>query len=90
MTVSMNADIYIYIYISVNAAQDAIPLEVIKLHTNTDPNLNAVRKAVESGDCSTDRVKPFLNIKEEITVDHANGILLRETRIIIRRLRKQT
>ena len=66
-----------------NAAQDAIPLEVIKLHTNTDPNLNAVRKAVESGDCSTDRVKPFLNIKEEIAVDHANGILLRGTRIII-------
>ena len=60
-----------------------IPLEVIKLHTNTDPNLNAVPKGVESRDWSTDRVKPFLNIKEEITVDHANGILLRETRIII-------
>ena len=70
-------------YISVNTAQDAIPLEVIKLHTNTDPNLNAVCKAVESGDWSTDRVKPFRNIKEEITVDHANGILLRGTRIII-------
>ena len=58
-------------------------LKSLNLHTNTDPNLNAVRKAVESGDCSTDRVKPFLNIKEEIAVDHANGILLRGTRIII-------
>ena len=52
----MQIYIYIYIYISVNAAQDAIPLEVIKLHTNTDPNLNAVRKGVESRDWSTDRV----------------------------------
>ena len=58
-------------------------LKSLNLHTNTDPNLNAVRKAIESGDCCTDRVKPFLNIKEEIAVDHANGILLRGTRIII-------
>ena len=58
-------------------------LKSLNLHTNTDPNLNAVRKAIESGDCCTDRVKPFLNIKEEIAVDHANGILLRGTRVVI-------
>ena len=70
-------------FISVNAAQAAIPLKVIKEHTSIDPSLTAVRKAVESGDWTDKKVKPFLHIRDEIAVDNTNGVILRGTRIVI-------
>ena len=70
-------------FVTTNAAQNAISIEVIKEHTTKDISLQAVRTAVESGDWSNQSVKPFLSIKDEISVDNTNGILLRGTRIII-------
>jgi hypothetical protein len=70
-------------FVTVNAAQAAIPVTVIKEHTSTDSSLVAVQKAVESGDWTDKLVKPFLNIRDEIAVDNNNGVILRGTRIII-------
>ncbi|XP_046858634.1 uncharacterized protein K02A2.6-like [Xenia sp. Carnegie-2017] len=70
-------------FVTTNAAQNAISIEVIKEHTTKDISLQAVRTAVESGDWSNQSVKPILSIKDEISVDNTNGILLRGTRIII-------
>ena len=72
-------------FVTVHAAEAAIPLTVIREHTSKDSNLIAVRKAVESGDWTDELVKPFFNIKEEIAVDNKNGVVLRGTRIIIPR-----
>ena len=66
-----------------NTAQAATPVDVIKAHTSTDPSFNAVRQAVVSGDWYSDKVKSFINIKDEIAVDITNEILLRGTRIVI-------
>ena len=57
-------------FISVNAAQAAIPLKVIKEQTSIDPSLTAVRKAVESGDWTDKKA-------------NTNGVILRGTRIVI-------
>ncbi|CAB4005816.1 uncharacterized protein K02A2.6-like [Paramuricea clavata] len=70
-------------FVTVNAAQAAIPLTVIKEHTSRDSSLVAVQKAVESGDWTDKLVKPVLNIRDEIAVDSNNGVILRRTRIII-------
>lgn len=69
--------------VTVNAAEAAIPLEVIKEHTSNDSTFMAVQKAVQSGDWTDKLVKPFLNVKDEIAVDNKNGVVLRGTRIII-------
>ena len=70
-------------FVTVNATEAAVPLTVIREHTSKDSNLIAVQRAVESGDCTDKLVKPFFNIKDEITVDNKNGVVLRGTRIII-------
>ena len=70
-------------FVTVNATEAAIPLEVIKEHTSNDSALMAVQKAVQSGDWTDKLVKPFLNVKDEIAVDNKNGVVLRGTRIII-------
>ena len=70
-------------FVTVNAAEAAIPLTVIKEHTSKDPTLIAVQKAVQSGDWTDKLVKPCLNVKDEIAVDNNNGAVLRGTRIII-------
>ena len=72
-------------FVTVQAAEAAIPLTVIGEHTSKDSNLIAVRKAVESGDWTDELVKPCFKIKEEIAVDNKNGVVLRGTRIIIPR-----
>ena len=60
-------------FVTVNAAQAAIPLTVIKEHASRDSSLVAVQKAVESGDWTDKLVKPFLNIRDEIAVDNNWG-----------------
>ena len=70
-------------FVTVNAAEAAIPLEVIKERTSNDSALMAVQKAVQSGAWTDKLVKPFLNVKDEIAVDNKNGVVLRGTRIII-------
>ena len=70
-------------FVTVNAAEAAEPLTVIKEHTAKDSTLMAVQKAVQSGDWTDKLVKSFLNVKDEIAVDNKNGVVLRGTRIII-------
>ena len=70
-------------FMTVNAAEAAIPLEVIKEHTSNDSTLMAVQKAVHSGDWADKLVKLFVNVKDEIAADNKNGVVQRGTKIII-------
>ena len=60
----------------------------VKLHSSAprpgaDPGLRALRAALKTDCWNSDIVKPFRNIKDEITIDYTNNILLRDTRIIV-------
>ena len=70
-------------FVTVNAAEAAVPLTVIKEHTAKDSTLMAVQKEVQSGDWTDKLVKSFLDVKDEIAVDNKNGAVLRGTRISI-------
>ena len=50
--------------------------------TDEDDSLCALRAAIRTRCWNSDRIRPFKQIKEEITIDHHN-VLLRGTRIII-------
>ena len=69
-----------------------LSLEEIATETGADPGLRALRAALKTNCRNSDIVKPFrINIKDEITIDYMNDILLRGTRIIVPvSLRKHT
>ena len=58
-------------------------VEEIIQATDKDEALIALKKAVTSGSWDDPKVKPYRMLKDEITIDHNNKILLRGTRIII-------
>ena len=63
-------------FVTVNAAEGAIPVTVIRQHTAKDSHLMVVQKAVESSHWSDKLAKPFVNIKDEIAVDKKNDVIL--------------
>ena len=76
------ADEYIN-FIAQEALLPALTIEEIRSAVENDKQLRAVRAAIKTNLWSSDLVKPFRAISEEITIDHTNHILLRGTRIII-------
>ena len=62
---------------------NTLTIEEIRSAVENDKQLRAVRAAIKTNLWSSDLVKPFRTISEEITIDHTNHILLRGTRIII-------
>ena len=58
-------------------------VEEIIQATDKDEALIALKNAVTSGSWDDPKVKPYRMLKDEITIDHNNKILLRGTRIII-------
>eukprot|EP00794_Sanderia_malayensis_P021167 gene21167-biopygen14711 len=58
-------------------------LEEVSSETQKDTTLRAVRAAFRTGHWDTDRVREYKNIKNEITMDSDNNILLRGSRIIL-------
>ena len=57
-------------------------LEDIKTATDEDKTLKGVRAAIKLNEWHYDVVKPFKNIKDELTVT-SNGLILRGSRIVI-------
>ena len=76
------AEEYINFIISA-AVPKAITVNEVSKATEEDESLHALRAAIQSGRWSNDLLRPYKQIKEEITVDHHNNVLLRGTRIII-------
>ena len=76
------ADEYVN-FIAQEALFPALTIEEIRSAVENDKQLRAVRAAIKTNLWSSDLVKPFRRIGEEITIDHKNQILLRGTRIII-------
>ena len=70
-------------FVTQSAVPPALSLEEIARETGADPGLWALRVALKTDCWNSDIVKPFRNIKDEITIDYTNNILLRGTRIIV-------
>ena len=58
-------------------------LKEVASETEKDETPRAVRAAVRTGHCNTDSVRDYRDVKDEITTDLNNNILLRESRIIL-------
>ena len=63
--------------------QITLTIEEIKEATQQDRTLRALRAALKTGCWNMDYLKPYQQIKDEITIDHANNLFLRGTRIIL-------
>lgn len=73
-----------YVNFLANAAvPNTLTISEIKEATQQDGTLRALRAAFKTGHWNVDSLKPYQQIKDEITLDHANNILLRGTRIIL-------
>ena len=73
-----------YINLMAHAAvPQAMTLAEIQEATQQDDTLLILRAAIKTGIWTSDRLKPYKQIKNEITVDYTNKILLRGTRIIL-------
>ena len=60
-----------------------MPLEKIARETGAEPGLWALCAAMKTDCWNSDILKPFCNIKDEMTIDYMNNILLRGMRIIV-------
>ena len=70
-------------FVTQSAVPPALSLEEIARETGADPGLRALRAALKTDCWNSEIVKPFCNIKDEITIDYTNNILLRGKRIIV-------
>ena len=61
-----------------------ISLKEIQEAIEKDRTLRAVRAALRTGYWYIDLVKEFRRVKDELSVDHTNKVILRGTRIVIR------
>ena len=69
-------------YLTRNCVPKAMTLEDIKTATDEDRTLKGLRAAVKLNEWHYDVVKPFKNIKDELTIT-SNGLILRGSRIVI-------
>ena len=73
-----------YVNFITNAAiPKTVTIQDISKATATDESLIALQHALKSGSWNNSKVKPFKMVKDEITIDHNNKVLLRGTRLII-------
>ena len=70
-------------FIAHAAVPQAMTLAEIQEATQQDDTLLLLQAAIKTGIWTSDRLKPYKQIKNEITVDYTNKILLRGTRIIL-------
>ena len=70
-------------FVTTAAVPHKMNVEEIIQATEKDEALIALKNAVMSGSWDNPKVKPYRMLKDEITIDHNNKILLRGTRIII-------
>ena len=69
-------------YLTGNYVPKAMTLEDIKTATDEDKTLKGLRAAIKLNEWHYDLVKPFKNIKDELTVT-SNGLILHGSRIVI-------
>ena len=76
------ADTYVN-FVTTTATPPALPVSDVEDATNNGELLCLVRDAIQRGQWSNSQLKRFEPIKDELTINHDNGILLQGTRIII-------
>jgi hypothetical protein len=77
------ADEYVN-FVTVAAVPSALTLSDISKATREDKDLCTLREAVETGHwVNNSQLEPYKYIKDEITVDFHNNVLLRGTRILV-------
>ncbi|XP_065060965.1 uncharacterized protein K02A2.6-like [Rhopilema esculentum] len=76
------ADEYVR-YITINAIPKAMTIEEVQRETERDGTLQAVIKAIKTGDWSNQFLVPYKLAKDSLTINHANGIILRGNQIVM-------
>ena len=70
-------------FITEAAILPALTLDEITCATDEDKTLRGLRAAVQTGCWNCDILKPFRNIRDEISVDYKHRLLLRGAKIIL-------
>ena len=70
-------------YITINAIPKAMTIEEVQKETEKDETLQAVKKAIHTGDWTDKSLLPYKLASDELSVNHANGIVLRGSRIVM-------
>ena len=70
-------------YITINAIPKAMTIEVVQRETEKDETLQTVKKAIHTGDWTDKPLLPYKLASDELSVNHANGIVLRGSRIVM-------
>ena len=70
-------------FIATTAVPPALPLSEVGEATSNDELLCLVREAIQTGQWSNNQLNRFKLIKDELTIDYDNNVLLRGTRIVI-------
>ena len=70
-------------FLTVTAAPPALTVSEVGEATSKDTVLCLVREAIQTGQWSNTQLKQFKLIKDDLTIDYDNNVLLRGTRIVI-------
>ena len=70
-------------FLANSAVPASLTIDEIKNATKEDRTLRALNAALKTGFWNVDRLKPYKQIKDEITFDHVNHVFLRGTRLIL-------
>ena len=76
------ADTYVN-FLTVTAVPPALTVSEVGEATSKDTVLCLVREAIQTGQWSNTQLKQFKLIKDDLTIDYDNNVLLRGTRIVI-------
>ena len=70
-------------YITINAIPKAMTIEEVQKETEKDETLQAVKQAIHTGDWTDKSLLPYKLASNELSVNLANGIVLRGSRIVM-------
>ena len=68
-------------YVCINAIPKAMTIQEVEVETQKDPTMQAVIKAIETGNWSSPEVQEYTKIKQELAVH--KGTILRGNRLVI-------
>ena len=75
-------DKYIH-FVTHTAVLPALTVDDVRKATSKDTLLSLVRTAIQTGQCSSSELKQFKPIKDELSIDYTNNVVLRGTRLVI-------
>ena len=76
------ADKYLH-FVTYTAVLPALTLDDVRKATSKDTLLSLVRTAIQTGQWSSSELKQFKPIKDELSIDYTNNVVLRGTRLVI-------